>query len=70
MLSTKQFKDGNYANTSDKLAEGTVTTNSSGIATITTTLDDLPNHQLIWLNAYSTTANRIVEWTDCTVSVN
>ena len=71
MLSRKQFKDGDYVNsTSDKLAEGTVTTNSSGVYTVTTTLAELPANQLIWLNAYSTTNDRIVEWTDCSVSVN
>ena len=70
MLSTKQFTDGDYANASDKLAEGTVTTDSSGGCTVTTTINDLPANQLIWLNAYSTENMATVMWTDCSVTVN
>ena len=68
-LSTAQFKDGTYATASDKLADGTLTTNSSGVGTATVTLKDLPSKQLIWLNAYSTTASRIVEITDCSTDI-
>ena len=63
-LSKNHFINGGFAQASDRVYEGTVTCNSSGVGTLTLNdITNIPKGQMLWLNLYGNTASRIVELT-------
>ena len=69
-LSRNHFVDGNFGDaTNDKVYEATITTNSSGVGQATFSFDGVKMNQLLWINFYGLTDNRIVELTDFKISI-
>ena len=69
-LSKNQFKDGNFETASDIIYEDTITCDSNGVGNITFDIDGgIPDNQLVWLNLFGTTDNRVVYLTDFTAKV-
>ena len=69
-LSRNHFVDGNFADaTNDKVYEATITTDSSGVGQATFSFDGVKMNQLLWINFYGLTDNRIVELTDFKISI-
>ena len=69
-LSKNQFKDGNFETASDIIYEDTITCDSNGVGNITFDIDGgIPDNQLVWLNLFGATDNRVVYLTDFTAKV-
>ena len=63
-LSDKQFVKGGFAPGSKHLADSTVTTDSSGEATISMVVSSIGANQLIWITTYASTQPYVVELVD------
>ena len=68
-ISTAQFTDGNFTNPTDKIYEGTVTTNTDGTYTLTFDLDGIDSNKVVWYNLFSGTENYSAECTNCQVDI-
>ena len=69
-LSLNHFVDGAFATAADKVWEGTITCNSSGVGSVTFTVDGIPRGKQLWLNLYGTTNARKVELTGFNVNMS
>ena len=68
-LSYKQFKDGNFNATTDKIYEANVSCNSSGKGTATFDITGIPKDSIVWYSLLSTTNRYTAECTNCTVTI-
>ena len=68
-LSYKQFKDGNFAATTDRIYEANVSCNSSGKGTATFDITGIPKDSIVWYSLLSATQNYTAECTKCTVTI-
>ena len=69
-LSMNHFVNGGFATSADRLYEGTISCNSSGVGTVTFTVDNIGKGQQLWLNLYGNTASRKVELTSFNVTMS
>ena len=69
-LSLNHFVNGGFATSADRLYEGTISCNSSGVGTATFTVDNIGKGQQLWLNLYGNTASRKVELTSFNVTMS
>ncbi|MBR1453786.1 MAG: hypothetical protein IJ593_03985 [Lachnospiraceae bacterium] len=69
-LSMNHFVNGGFATSADRLYEGTISCNSSGVGTATFTVDNIGKGQQLWLNLYGNTASRKVELTSFNVTMS
>ncbi|MBR1453476.1 MAG: hypothetical protein IJ593_02360, partial [Lachnospiraceae bacterium] len=69
-LSYNHFVDGAFATAADKIWEGTITCNSSGVGSVTFTVDGIPRGKQLWLNLFGTTNSRKVELTGFNVNMS
>ena len=68
-LSLKQFKDGNFNATTDKIYEANINCNSSGKGTATFDITGIPKDTVVWYSLYSSTGYYTAECTKCTVTI-
>ena len=68
-LSYKQFKDGNFAATTDRIYEANVNCASTGIGTATFDITGIPKDSIVWYSLLSGTAGYSAECTNCTVVI-
>ena len=62
-LSLNHFVNGSFATPSDRVWEGTISCDSSGVGSATFTVTGIPKGRQLWLNLYGDTAYRKVELT-------